>query len=76
MNLHNKKIIELDVSHLPPPEPFIAIMEYLFNLKNNEVLKVIHRREPFPLYEELKKLGFSYRTKQIQNQKFEIFIYK
>jgi uncharacterized protein (DUF2249 family) len=76
MNFSNDKILELDVSKLPPPEPFIKIMEKIVYLKENEVLKVLHRREPYPLYEELKKLGFQYHTIMIEEQKYEIYIYK
>ncbi|GIX42896.1 MAG: hypothetical protein KatS3mg129_2629 [Leptospiraceae bacterium] len=76
MDFKNKTIVVLDVSQLPPPEPFLKIMDTLIKLKDNEVLKVLHRREPFPLYEELKKIGFNYYTKKINDQKFEIYIYK
>ncbi|MFN3605296.1 MAG: DUF2249 domain-containing protein [Leptonema sp. (in: bacteria)] len=76
MDFTNRTIKELDVSHLPAPEPFYKILETLLNLKEKEVLKVTHRKEPFLLYEELKKMGFFYRTKQISENQFEIYIYK
>jgi len=40
-------------------------MEALTTLKDQEVLKVLHRREPFPLYEELKHIGYEYHTKKL-----------
>jgi uncharacterized protein (DUF2249 family) len=76
MDSDNKKIILLDVSKLPPPEPYLKIMEALTTLKDQEVLKVLHRREPFPLYEELKHIGYEYNTKKIDENQYEIYIYK
>ncbi len=75
MDFSGKIIMELDVSNLEPPEPFIRIMEKIPSIDNTKVLKVIHRREPFPLYRELKKIGFEYYT--IKNDdKFIIYIYR
>jgi hypothetical protein len=51
-------------------------MEALTTLKDQEVLKVLHRREPFPLYEELKHIGYEYHTKKIDENQYEIYIYK
>lgn len=76
MDFGDKTIIELNVSHLPAPEPFFTIMETLSKIRNNEILKIIHRKEPFPLYEELKKMNYNYKTIKISDNHFHIFIYK
>ena len=54
------KIITVDVSKLAPPEPMTVILRHLAKLTHQECLLVKHRRQPFPLYEQLKNAGFSY----------------
>ncbi len=67
-------INELNVSALAPPEPMQMILSSLATLPNDAVLKVVHRREPFPLYEQLIANGWLYHSKQVAEEKFEIYI--
>lgn len=67
-------VIELDVSTLPAPEPMTEIITSLSELLPNQVLKVAHHREPFPLYEKLLGLGFCYVCHKIRNDHFHIYI--
>lgn len=53
---------ELDVRDLEPPEPFERCMEALPALQPGELLCFVHRREPFPLYAALDRLGFAHAT--------------
>lgn len=55
-------MVVLDVSALPAPEPFQRITEALSRLPDSACLKVLHRREPFPLYPVLRSTGFVYRV--------------
>ena len=67
-------IIEVNVSALAPPEPMQVILSSLATLPSDVVLKVVHRREPFPLYEQLIANGWLYHSKQLSEESFEIYI--
>lgn len=55
---------ELDVSTLEPPEPFERILDALIDLQDGDWLRVHHRREPFPLYDVLRREGYCWRTER------------
>lgn len=57
--------LELDVSTLEPPEPFERILDALIDLKHGDWLRVHHRREPFPLYDVLRRGGYCWRTERL-----------
>lgn len=65
---------QLDVSDLEPPEPLERILDELAEMSPGERLWVLHRREPFPLYDLLKGLGCSWHTTG-QEGRFEILIW-
>ncbi|MBI2265685.1 MAG: DUF2249 domain-containing protein [Armatimonadetes bacterium] len=67
-------VVELDVRGLPPPEPFVRIMETLSSLPRNGLVLVHHSREPFPLYDQLAERGFTSRTEKIAENHYEIRI--
>ena len=67
-------IIEVNVSALAPPEPMQVILSSLATLPSDTALKVVHRREPFPLYEQLIANGWLYHSKQLSEESFEIYI--
>lgn len=66
----------LDVSGLEAPEPFRAALAAVHELEEGEILRLCHRREPFPLYETLARLGFCYRVRDGARTKFEILIWR
>jgi len=66
----------IDVSELAPPEPMTQILMALSRLAEQEYLKVIHRREPFPLYEKLSANGWGFSCRQISPDCFHLYIYK
>jgi len=66
----------VNVSALAPPEPMQVILSALAQLPNGAVLKVSHRREPFPLYERLVANGWLYHSKQVLDENFVIYIAK
>ena len=53
----------LDVRHLEPPEPMELILDALDELPAGDWLRVRHRREPYPLYNVLRSMDFSWRSK-------------
>lgn len=66
----------LDVSELEAPEPFRLAVAAVGELEEGEYLCMRHRREPFPLYEMLDKLGFSYRVREGMHTRCEILIWR
>jgi uncharacterized protein (DUF2249 family) len=54
--------IELDVRHLPPPEPFERALLALRRLSPGSTLVLRIHREPFPLYDVLAERGFTHTT--------------
>jgi len=75
------ELITIDVSDLAPPEPMTEILKSLSSLLPLQCLKVIHSREPFPLYQKLAEAGWDYICQQLPTTKANfkrchIFIYK
>jgi len=75
------ELITIDVSELQPPEPMTEILRSLSNITPLQCLKVIHSREPFPLYKKLSESGWSHFCQLLPESHVEfkqchIFIYK
>lgn len=66
----------LDVSELEPCEPMERTLEAVEELGPGDYLRVLHRREPFPLYRILTERGFEHRTVPGEHTAFEIFIWR
>jgi uncharacterized protein (DUF2249 family) len=66
----------LDVSQLEPCEPLERILDAIPNLQAGEYLQVLHRMEPYPLYEILTQQGYAWRTQAGQNVPIEIYIWR
>ncbi|MDO8311124.1 MAG: DUF2249 domain-containing protein [Sideroxyarcus sp.] len=66
--------IELDVRGLPPPEPFVIIMHALQTLPAGVTLQVRIHREPYPLYDALRKDGYAWQTSALADGSFQIVI--
>ena len=75
-NFEDKKIIEIDVRELEPPEPMLRVLETLSEMDDNTVLVVLHHRDPLMLYEKLEERGFQAATHKIQENYFRIIITK
>jgi TusA-related sulfurtransferase len=52
----------LDVSALEPPEPLERIIDALAEMPPGQRLRVLHRREPYALYNMLRQMGYQWRT--------------
>ena len=68
-------IIPIDVSELEPPEPMEQILARLQQLQARQLLRVRHRREPFPLYPLLEKAGYKYCCVASGTEAFLIYIW-
>ncbi len=58
-------IRDLDVRELEPPEPFLLAMQAIGELGVGDELVLLHRREPFPLYDVLNSLGFLHHVDRL-----------
>ena len=65
----------LDVSTLEPCEPLELTLSAIRELPAGDYLKVVHRREPHPLFPLLEKSGFSWLCRPGGEAGFEIFIW-
>ena len=66
----------VDVSELSPPEPMTEILTALSRLNQGDCLLVIHRRQPFPLYEKLLQQGWAYHCQIHNDENISLFIYR
>lgn len=64
----------LDVRALIPPEPLERVLDAVADLKAGGRIWVLHRREPFPLYDLLRTMGYSWHTRGGEDG-FEILIW-
>lgn len=62
-----------DVSSLEHPEPLEIMTNALKKAQEGEILLMIHRREPFPLYEIIKAQNLHYHTHKA-GERFHILI--
>jgi hypothetical protein len=69
------EVIPLDVSGLPPPEPLETILDRLGHLPRGTCLRVLHRRQPWPLFTILDERGFRHRMRPCPEPGFEILIW-
>jgi len=68
------KEIVLDVHALTPPAPFEIAIEQVTHLQCGEYIKMLHRLQPFPLYDILLENGFRYKVLQGEFG-FDIYIW-
>ncbi len=57
-------MIELDVRELDHPLPLEMAINAFKKLSNSEIIHMIHRREPVPLFEIIANNGGFYRSRQ------------
>ena len=65
----------IDVSDLEPPEPLERILDTLADMADGDWLRVLHRRDPVPLYRMLKDMGYRWETHRLNTESFEILIW-
>lgn len=68
--------IVLDVRGLEPPEPLVKVMDALETLPPGDRLRMVHDREPYPLYGILQEDGYQYRTETFADGRVEIVIWQ
>ena len=50
--------IQIDLRTLPPPQPMLAVLELVARLGDDQVVTVVHNRDPIYLYPELAEIGW------------------
>ncbi|MDE1942764.1 MAG: DUF2249 domain-containing protein [Betaproteobacteria bacterium] len=68
--------LTLDVRDLEPPEPLEKVLEALCVLEPGQRIRMIHHREPHPLYPILQREGFRHDTHFTDDGIFEILIWR
>ncbi len=63
----------IDVRELAPPGPFEVALQAIAELGGDDELVLLHRREPFPLYDVLADLGFTHHVERLEGD-FRIVI--
>lgn len=54
--------VEIDARDLLPPEPMVKVKAALATLPKGDQVRLLLYREPFPLYEVLRREGFVWAT--------------
>ncbi len=52
----------IDIRELPAPEPLERALDALAMLGPDDCLLLLHRREPFPLYDMLRAMGYRWEV--------------
>ena len=66
----------IDARELEPPEPLELALRSAHDLQAGEYLRMLHRREPYPLYRLLREEGFHYSSRPGPECPFEILIWR
>lgn len=66
----------LDATELEPPEPLERALTALDDLRPGEYLRLLLRREPFPLYALLDEGGYLHFGRCGQSAPFEVLIWR
>ncbi|MCB1857931.1 MAG: DUF2249 domain-containing protein [Gammaproteobacteria bacterium] len=66
----------LDVSQLEPCEPLQQTLSAVADLGEGDFLRVLHRRDPLPLYPLLEQAGFGWLTRAGSPGNYEIYIWR
>lgn len=69
-------MITLDTRDLEHPYPLEMAVDAFKNLKNNEIVHMIHRKEPLPLFEIIVKNGGRYLCHSQNDELFHIYFTK
>ncbi len=68
--------IVLDVSELEPPEPLVLSLAACEQLERGAYLRLLHRRRPCLLYDNLAQRGFASETRVGRRVACEVFIWR
>lgn len=67
-------MIDIDAREMEHPLPLEMTVQAFKNLKDSEVIHLIHKREPLPLFEIISKNGGFYYSSQSDDKTWHILI--
>ena len=73
---YRDRLVEVDVRHLPMPQPMMKILEAIERLPDGSALFVHHKKVPVFLLPELKQRGMDYRIKEVGPNEVQLLIYR
>ena len=68
-------VVSINVSELEPPEPMERIFASLQQLQAGQLLRVRHRREPFPIYPMLDQASYKHYCVDLGMESYMIYIW-
>ena len=68
-------VVSINVSELEPPEPMERIFASLQQLQAGQLLRVRHRREPFPIYSMLDQASYQHYCIDLGAETYLIYIW-
>jgi uncharacterized protein (DUF2249 family) len=66
----------VDGRNLPAPEPMERVLEALDTLGADERLRFLIHREPYPLYDILRRHGYAYESAMQDDGSFVVLIWR
>ena len=72
----DKELNIIDCRELEHPEPMERVLEAVETLDGNKAILMVHRREPFPLYQILEERNCSHETKTAEDGTVQVLIWK
>ncbi len=72
----DKPLNVIDCRELDHPEPMVRVLEAVSLLEDDMSVLMVHRREPFPLYQKLEERNCSHETKISADGTVQILIWK
>ena len=66
----------VDGREMEPPEPFVQTMAALAEIGVGEKVLLVLRREPFPLYQALQSMGYSWQSARTADGDVEVLIWR
>ncbi|MBF0275309.1 MAG: DUF2249 domain-containing protein [Nitrospinae bacterium] len=71
-----KNIITVDCREMEPPNPMLSVLEAVEKMNKDDVVCMLHRKNPIPLYEKLVERGLHYDLKELEGGHIELLIWK
>ena len=68
------QVIVIDGRGLEPPEPMELVLAALETLQSGQRLRFLIHRQPYPLYDILRRYQYAYQTTAQPDGSFEIVI--
>ncbi len=68
------QVLTVDGRNLPAPEPMERVLEAIEDLPSGDTVRFLIHREPYPLYDLLRRGGYAWTTEPQDDGGFVILI--